>query len=443
MKISYRREMKHNYLIIVPDDLVWKNYECSMLEENAIEGVLRFQIRQMDDEMRFYYEITSRQPLSRLLENQMVRTAELRSLVLGISAVLDRMEQYLLRESSILLDPDYIYVEPETFRVWLCLVPALERDFPEDYGKLLEYLLGKVDHQDKESVVLAYGLYQETRKENYGMEDILRLLRSQEGEKNRREQTGIWEDAAELEYEERSGWGVSEQEEAYRKKAYEAYEAGEKRWENELDDRKLFGKKRRKEKSALYSGRKSEVQESGNPAEKTRLWKRFRRWLSRGKKRSSRIRFGFRWKCCFKMKRSWNRAGWNRREGERTDGNRMIGNPTDGEWTDGKPIAGNRTTGERINEGQRDAEKTGGMWTVTVGQRGGERRTAGAVRNGWRAGGWSGKNIKRRILRRMFLPETIRFYWRICHRIRGKNSVVCGRWSVGRRILFCHTIPLL
>ena len=187
MKISYRREMKHNYLIIDPEELNWKNYECSMLEENSVEGVLNFQLRRVDDEVRFYYEITSRQPLSRLLENQAVRTEEIRRLVLGISSVLDRMEPYLLREGCILLEPDYIYVEPESFRVWLCLVPGLDRDFPEDYGKWLEYLLGKVDHQDKESVVLVYGMYQETRKENYGMEDVLRLIQTSGGEETQSE----------------------------------------------------------------------------------------------------------------------------------------------------------------------------------------------------------------------------------------------------------------
>lgn len=189
MKVSYRRELRHNYLIIDPEELVWRNFECRMLAGNAIDGVLHFELRQMDDEIRFYYEITSRQPLSRLLDGQMIRAEELRRLVLGISAILDRTEQYLLREGCILLEPDYMYVEPETFRVWLCLVPGLERDFPEDYGKLLKYLLGKVDHQDKESVVLAYGLYQETRKENYGMEDILRHLRP-EGRRETREEEG-------------------------------------------------------------------------------------------------------------------------------------------------------------------------------------------------------------------------------------------------------------
>lgn len=179
MKISYRREMKHNYLIIDPEEVTWRNYECKMLSGNTIHGILQFQLRQIDDEVRFYYEITSRQPLSRILENHLLRETEIRRIILGISGVLDRMEQYLLRENSVLLEQDYIYVNPEDFQIWLCLVPGLERDFPYDYGKLLEYLLGKINHQDKDSVILAYGLYQETRKENYGMEDILRLLGSE------------------------------------------------------------------------------------------------------------------------------------------------------------------------------------------------------------------------------------------------------------------------
>lgn len=176
MKVSYRREMKHNYMMIDPEEMAWRHYEIQMLESNAIDGVLKFQLRQSNGEIQFYYEITSRQPLGRLLENRTISGEEVRRLVIGISNILDQIERFLLREGSILLKPEYIYVEPDSFRIWLCLVPGLDQDFPEAYGKLLEYILEKVDHQDKDSVVLAYGLYQETRKENYGMEDILRLL---------------------------------------------------------------------------------------------------------------------------------------------------------------------------------------------------------------------------------------------------------------------------
>lgn len=181
MKISYQRGIRHNYLMIVPEELIWEGYESRMLAGNRIEGLLYFQVRQEEEGTRLLYEITSRQPLSRLLEGRSIRAAEIRLLVSGIMKVLERMEGYLLRENHILLEPDYLYVDPESFQVWLCLVPGLERNFPEDFGKFLEYLLECVDHEDQESVVLAYGLYQETRKENYGMSDIYRILcRNQE-----------------------------------------------------------------------------------------------------------------------------------------------------------------------------------------------------------------------------------------------------------------------
>lgn len=176
MNVSYRREMKYNYMMIEPQELSWQTYECQMLESNVIEGLLKFQVRQSNGNTQFYYEITSRQPLKRLLETRTISGEEIRRLVIGIANVLDQMERFLLGEGTILLKPEYVYVEPDSFRVWLCLVPGLNMDFPEEYGKLLEYILGKVDHQDKDSVVLAYGLYQETRKDNYGMTDILSLM---------------------------------------------------------------------------------------------------------------------------------------------------------------------------------------------------------------------------------------------------------------------------
>ena len=178
MKTSYQRELKRNYLIVETETSEGQGeppFEQKMLEQNQIDGILRFKVRQKDEEVRFFYEITSKQPLSRLLEGQTIQAEQIRALVFGIARSLDHMEQYLLSEKSVLLDPEYLYVDPESLKVWLCLVPGMECDFPEDYSRFLEYLLGKVDHRDKESVVLAYGLYQETRKENYGMADILRL----------------------------------------------------------------------------------------------------------------------------------------------------------------------------------------------------------------------------------------------------------------------------
>jgi hypothetical protein len=212
MKTSYQRELKRNYLIVETETSEGQGeppFEQKMLEQNQIDGILRFQVRQKDEEVRFFYEITSKQPLSRLLEGQTIQAEQIRALVFGIARSLDHMEQYLLSEKSVLLDPEYLYVDPESLKVWLCLVPGMECDFPEDYSRFLEYLLGKVDHRDKES---AYGLYQETRKENYGMTDILRLAQQKSSVSGPNHKNGTksqWQRSDDLEVLQSAGGNIA------------------------------------------------------------------------------------------------------------------------------------------------------------------------------------------------------------------------------------------
>lgn len=176
MEIRYRREMKRNYLIVEPESGAVPGYEARMLVNNSIEGLLRFHIKYMDEHQLYYYEITSMQPLGRLLESRFITREEICRLLVQLNAVLMRMEEYFLSDDGLLLEPEYIYVEPEWFGIGLCLVPGGTGDFLLHLSRLLQYLMKKVDHRDKESVVLAYGLYQESQKDNYGMEDLIKLI---------------------------------------------------------------------------------------------------------------------------------------------------------------------------------------------------------------------------------------------------------------------------
>jgi len=176
MEVHYKREMKRNYLIVEPDAGVRPGYEARMLLNNAVDGLLRFHIKYMDERQSYYYDITSMQPLGRILQNRFIDRGEICQLLIQIHVALMRMEEYLLCEDGLLLEPDYIYVEPEGFKTGLCLVPGMAGNFPERLSRLLQYLMKKVDHRDKECVVLAYGLYQESLKENFSVEDLMKLV---------------------------------------------------------------------------------------------------------------------------------------------------------------------------------------------------------------------------------------------------------------------------
>ncbi len=205
MEIRYSREMNHNYMIIeAPEEET--GYAVQMLSANAIEGLLKFRVRQTEEAREYYYEITSRQPLRRVLEKRTLSGQELRSILLGVLAVLKRVEEYLLKEEQLLLDPEYLYLEPDHFTVELCLVPGHREEAPQALSKLLGYLLERADHQDREAVVLAYNLYQISLRENYGTADLLRQLSGEDrifsAEKRNEDEgdpetAGVWADRQE------------------------------------------------------------------------------------------------------------------------------------------------------------------------------------------------------------------------------------------------------
>ena len=115
-EISYRRELRQNYLMIAADENLAERFEARMLAGNTIDGLLKFRVRREDDRLWFCYEITSRQPLSRLLERTAITAMQIRRLLLGIAQTLTRMEDYLLSENLILLDPEMIYMDPAEFQ---------------------------------------------------------------------------------------------------------------------------------------------------------------------------------------------------------------------------------------------------------------------------------------------------------------------------------------
>ncbi len=174
--VNYIREMKGNYMTVQFPEAAAEGYEGHMLESNHIPGLLKVKVKYEDGNLIYCYDITSRQPLSRLLESRAVTREEIGYILIQLHDALTAMERYFLRGDGILLEPEYIYVEPELFQVGFCYLPGGREDFYGKLSLLLQVILKHIDHRNRECVVLAYGLYQESLKENYGMEDLMALL---------------------------------------------------------------------------------------------------------------------------------------------------------------------------------------------------------------------------------------------------------------------------
>ncbi len=175
-ELEYKREMNRNYMVIQPKNEWNDTYTVRMLSGNKIPGLLEFQEKQINGTVRYYYDITSKQPLGRTLEHRSLTEQEVRALISSLLCALKQMERFLLDTDQICIQPEYIYLEPDTFRTWFCLIPGRKQDFSAEFLGFAQYILDHVDHSDGEAVVLAFSIFRVSRRDNFGIIDIEECL---------------------------------------------------------------------------------------------------------------------------------------------------------------------------------------------------------------------------------------------------------------------------
>lgn len=203
MEISYKRELDQNYLIL------WEEkfrdcYQVEMLVKNQIPGLLSCRLGLWDEKAALYYEITSRQNLRLILERKRLNAGELYRLLEGLQKAVKTCRSYLLDGKQLLLNPDYIYLEPDTWEPAFCYFPFEEQEMQEALLSLAEYLLDRLDRQDQQAVTLGYEFYRMATEENASLEQVLEKCRGEreepgENENEKNEMPGSEKEAAQPE----------------------------------------------------------------------------------------------------------------------------------------------------------------------------------------------------------------------------------------------------
>lgn len=184
----YERGMNHNYMILSSYDFFGQekekeDYTTRMLLGNKIPGLLPVTCRTNIGETQYCYEINSLQSLDRIYEKQEIGYEALYKLLMGCIRVLERLEEYLMDGTQIILNPEYIYVHMETNEPFLVCYPEYHGDIRYSFVSFLDYLLTKVDHTQEQAVWLAYQVYRYTRNSNYVLSEVKELLYKAEDRK--------------------------------------------------------------------------------------------------------------------------------------------------------------------------------------------------------------------------------------------------------------------
>ncbi len=173
MKAEYKRDMKQNLLVLRTEKGNESfGYELQMLRQNPVEGLLSFDTVRMDGVLYFHYEITAKQPILGIYEKKQMNHVDILRIFSGIQDILEEMQKYLLSPGGLLFDPQYMYMCSNTGRLLMCYFPE---DTPEhSITNLAEFILKRLDHEERQAVELGYRFYQQCTDENFSLSAVIK-----------------------------------------------------------------------------------------------------------------------------------------------------------------------------------------------------------------------------------------------------------------------------
>ncbi|WFR57560.1 DUF6382 domain-containing protein [Anaerocolumna sp. AGMB13025] len=182
LQAEYIRDMHSNFVVLKGIEGKSSAYGSRMILHNNIPGLLKTELRSIDNMDLFYYDVTSKKSLAEIWENKSLNYYELRKIVSDILITIQNSGEYLLSENDFIIEPNYIFLDTGSQNILLCHLVGRDENIKEQLSRLMEYLMNKVDYKDEAAVVLIYALYKESKETDCTFEKLLKEINKKDNE---------------------------------------------------------------------------------------------------------------------------------------------------------------------------------------------------------------------------------------------------------------------
>ena len=172
IRAEYKKDLNSHFLMIKDDEMTSKSYQARMMTGNLIRGLVPCRLRYMNGQAEYCYEIGSKEALGKVYENQEIQYDMLLKFFEQFLQMMKELDTYLLDSSCIILDKDFIFLNLEKKQWYFCFFPKDDKDGMQTIHSFAEYILSKVDHKDKNAVMLAYDFYKFSMKEYLSIKEF-------------------------------------------------------------------------------------------------------------------------------------------------------------------------------------------------------------------------------------------------------------------------------
>lgn len=183
------RDVSSNYLTLSSDMPRYSGYETKMFAGKHIPGFLDMTLRRVDEKNVYQYKILSYESMNDRYSNECFGKQEIKNLITALIRINMTAGEFLLRRECILLNPQYIYMDGES--IYFCYYPDNVLDFEDGIKDIMEYVLEHINHDDRDTIMTAYGLYQRILKNSYTLESLMETFEKKEDIKEEKNGEGV------------------------------------------------------------------------------------------------------------------------------------------------------------------------------------------------------------------------------------------------------------
>ena len=175
MEVKYRNDLYGNYMLIeIPYHVDCGQYSFKMIEKNKIPGILSCKERMEDGQGYWYVDISKKKSLAQEYKDKEMQLEEMFLIFQQICTILEELRIFLLNESMVIMDPEYIFKDIEDDSLFLLVVPWNDQE--QTLHKLAEFFLEKMNHKDENGVNAAYLFYRQQSESNFSLYQFLPIL---------------------------------------------------------------------------------------------------------------------------------------------------------------------------------------------------------------------------------------------------------------------------
>lgn len=152
----YEKDMGKTYLVFWYEEC-YGQFEMSMLEDNCIEGLVKFEKWYINGNCEYRYDITNKNKLSAFTEYKRLTFENVKQIFKALFRTVIYLKEFLMEPGSLMLNAEFIYISDS--RVEFIFNYKESTNFTDSVSELIKFMLDKLDYSDNRAVELVYKMF--------------------------------------------------------------------------------------------------------------------------------------------------------------------------------------------------------------------------------------------------------------------------------------------